>query len=267
MTKIVFITSYDGSNYCGWQRQNQPGQISIASCFESAFEKLLNEKLTVYSSGRTDAGVHAKNQWCHFTSSKPKIFFENKDLGWALKSFLPKDIVVKKAFFAPLEFHSTRSALKKTYRYWIWNSQIKNPLFIRYSNWQRKKLNLDYLNECASYLQGEHDFKSFQSVGTEIENTVRRLYSIDWQYKSSQNHIEFSVTGNGFLKQMVRNLVGTMIHLHRHEMPASKIKHILEAYDRRQAFAPAEPQGLFLDQVFYPKALTEQLVPLRQSQS
>lgn len=262
MTKIAFIVSYDGTDYCGWQRQNQPGQISVAQKVEEALGQLLKEDLSVQSSGRTDAGVHALNQWCHFTSQKPREFFVNKDLGWALKSFLPEDIVIKKAFFVPEHFHALHSAEKKTYRYWIWNAPVRNPLLRRHSSWQRKPLDINFLNECSKIITGTHDFKSFQSVGTDLADTVRTVLEAKWTKKSTY-HLEFKITGTGFLKQMVRNCVGTMIYLHRHGQDSQEMKKILLALDRQKAHAPAEPQGLYLDQVYYPNKITREFVPLK----
>lgn len=262
-TRIAFNVSYDGTNYYGWQRQKQSKHISIASCLESALEKLLHEKVSVYSSGRTDAGVHARDQWCHFSTDREKKFFIGKDLSWALKAFLPSDIVIKNAYFAPPDFHSLHSAVRKTYRYWVWNNNRKNPLFMRYSAWERRPLDLNYLNQCCEYLIGEHDFKSFQSVGTELQSTQRTIFEMKWQRKS-KSHLEFTVTGDGFLKQMVRNIVGTQIFLFREGRGADEMLAILKSLDRQKAHAPAEPQGLFLDRVYYPKDLKNQLIPTYQ---
>jgi len=255
MTRLRLLISYDGTDYCGWQKQKEHKHASpkpsIQETLEKALSKIFNEPIQTKGSGRTDSGVHALGQVCHFETTRSYV---PKDLCWALKSQLPDSIAVKQAWTAPEEFHATLSATHKTYRYWVWNSERPTALLARYSNWIRSPLDLDYLNQQAALLVGEKDFKSFQSVGTEVASTVREIYEARWVRKKN-NMIEFQITGSGFLKQMVRNIVGTQLDLCQKGQPIEQIEQILEYRDRQKAGPAAQPQGLFLSRVYYPQDL------------
>jgi tRNA pseudouridine38-40 synthase len=174
---------------------------------------------------------------------------------------LPSTIVVKSAWEAPKEFHSTLSAEKKTYRYWVWNDQRPTALMARYSHWVRQPLDLEYLNKQALILCKEQDFKSFQSVGTPVAHTVREIYSAKWTQKNSKM-VQFEVTGSGFLKQMVRNIVGTQLDLFHKNQPLERMQEILDLKDRKKAGTTAPAQGLFLWRVYYPSHLDKRCRPL-----
>jgi tRNA pseudouridine38-40 synthase len=255
MTRIRLLISYDGTDYCGWQKQKEHKHASpkptIQETLETALSKLFNEPIRTMGSGRTDSGVHAMGQVVHFETSQTYL---PKDFSWAMKSLLPVSIAVKKAWTAPEDFHATLSATHKTYKYWVWNSERPTALLARYSNWIRNPLDLEYLNAQAALLVGEKDFKSFQSVGTEVATTVREIYSAQWVRKKN-SIIEFQITGSGFLKQMVRNIVGTQIDLCQKGQPIERITQILAERDRRKAGPAAQPQGLFLSRVYYPANL------------
>jgi tRNA pseudouridine38-40 synthase len=247
---------------------------------ENALAKILGMSVSVQASGRTDSGVHAFCQVCDFFLPAEKLCKYPKDLAWALRAHLPSAIVPYDFQLAPMEYHSTLWAIAKTYRYRIWNGPRENPFVRRYRWWIRRPLDLDFLNSLASQVVGEHDFKSFQSKGTPVRSTVRRIYRAYWRklrpvsgFESGGEvgqaragglgeTIEFVVTGNGFLKQMVRNLVGTQVGLFLDREPASKMGQILAARDRTRAGLAAPPQGLFLAQVFYPKTLDSQCLNL-----
>lgn len=255
MARIKFTVAYDGTDFCGWQRQNQAHQKpSVSQTIQEALETVFNHKISLFASGRTDAGVHALNQVCHFDTTRP----EEKLIGWnlnrALKPQLPPTITVKKAWIAPQDFHATISPEKKTYRYLILNTAQQSPFMGRYADWIRHPLNLDFLNECSKFLLGNQDFKSFQSVGSIVPHTVRTIESASWAWRTP--HIaQFTITGSGFLKQMVRNIVGTQLLLERKGLPATQIKEIIAAQDRKVAGPPAPAQGLFLMRVYYPQDL------------
>lgn len=254
MQKIKLIISYDGTDFCGWQKQKDhihgPEKPSLQETVEKALKKVLNQEVDLSASGRTDAGVHALAQVAHF-STDSKL---PKDLCWATRSYLPPSVVVKSAWLAPKEFHATLSATHKTYRYWIWNAQRPSALMARYSNWIRTPLDLKYLNEQAQFLVKNQDFKSFQSTGTPVKTTVREVYKAEWLQRRN-NLVEFRITGNGFLKQMVRNIAGTQLDLLLKGHPIEKIEEILAAKDRQQALTTAPAQGLFLSRVYYPRVL------------
>jgi tRNA pseudouridine38-40 synthase len=254
MTRIRFTVAYDGTDFCGWQRQNHGPLKSVQQVIDEALSQVLQEKIGLYASGRTDAGVHARNQVCHFDTSHPESKFIGWDFPWALKALLPPSVTVKKAWIAPPDFHSTLSADKKTYRYFIFNHPRRSPFLYRYAEWIRKPVDMGHLNASAQYILGKHDFKSFQSVGTPVAHTVREIYGAKWD-RPKPHILRFTITGEGFLKQMVRNIVGTQLMLERQRENPEKMKKILEAMDRKIAGPPAAPQGLFLWRVYYPKEL------------
>lgn len=248
------IVSYDGTDFCGWQKQKEHKHASplpsIQESLEIALSAILNHPVEISGSGRTDAGVHANAQVCHFDTDRKLP----SDLCWALKSKLPPTISAKRVEMVSDHFHATISAKRKTYRYWIWNHPRAPALLQRYTWWIRQPLDLSHLNALCEPILGEHDFESFRSVGTVVKHTVRRIERAEWKRKSS-GLIEFTITGNGFMKQMVRNLVGTMIDLsHRPDGP-EKMKNIMSLKDRTKAGRAAPPQGLFLMSVEYPREL------------
>lgn len=266
--KIALLISYDGTDYCGWQKQKQHAHASplpnIQGTLEQALEGIFRHPVSLSASGRTDAGVHAAQQICHFETDR-KI---PQDICWALKSKLPHSIVAKKAWIVPAEFHSTLSATRKTYRYWIWNSSRGSALLARYSWWLRLNLDPENLNQMAQQLVGHHDFESFRSEGTPVKHCRRHIYSAHWERRHPEL-LEFRITGSGFLKQMVRNIVGTHIDLCFKKLSgteaATQMKLILEAKDRTRAGRAAPSQGLFLSKVYYPKALIDQFESIGES--
>ncbi len=258
--RIRLLVAYDGTDFCGWQRQSQGGKISVALALEQALEKVLNEPIRLCASGRTDAGVHAHGQVCHFDTSHYEMRAKKWDLCWALNAQLPSSIVVKRAWLAPEDFHATLSADRKTYRYVILNHPRPSPFLHRYASWSRKPIDLKHLQESSQYLLGEHDFKSMQSAGSVVAHTRRIIYQAKWEKEGSQ--LRFSVTGNGFLKQMVRNIVGTQLLLEQKDLAPVMMKEILAAQDRQRAGPPAPAQGLFLMKVYYPQNLDKRCIEI-----
>lgn len=252
--RIRMLVSYDGTYFCGWQRQNHGPLKSVCHVIEDALERLFQQKIHVQGSGRTDVGVHAMAQVCHFDLVGQDEKFFKMDLAWSLKSQLPDSVVIRKVWVAPDDFHALHSATHKTYKYLIYNANRRNPFIGRFAAWHRKPLSLEFLNECTQHIVGEHDFKSFQSVGTPVHHTVRRVLSASWRQKNSKV-LEFTITGTGFLKQMVRNIVGTALFLDQKGRPSSDMKVILESMDRQAAGPPAPAEGLFLWKVYYPREL------------
>lgn len=254
VARYKMIISYDGTDFCGWQRQKDhkhgPELPSIQETFEKALGTILNHKVDLSASGRTDAGVHAVGQVIHFDTDRKMP----RDLCWALKSKLPPTISAKALFEVPKEFHATVSAYNKTYRYWVWNHERAPALMQRYVWWIRNPLHLDFLQEAADQLVGTQDFASFKNTGTPTRTTVRRIDQAVWTQKKP-GLLEFQITGGGFMKQMVRNIVGTMVDLELKGKEAKMISDIIALKDRTKAGPAAPPQGLFLMKVRYPKAL------------
>ena len=251
MPRIKFTVAYDGTDFCGWQRQNHGPKPSICQTIQTGLEKIFDQKISLFASGRTDAGVHALNQVCHFDVNRSEERLRGFNLGQAMKSQLPPTIAIKKAWIAPDNFHSTLSPDKKTYRYVIYNSESRNIFLSRYTDWIRKPLDLNFLNSCSKYLLGNQDFKSFQSVGSDVLHTVRTIEKAEWSRRKN-NIVQFTITGSGFLKQMVRNIVGTQLLLEKKGIPAEKMQKIIELQSRKEAGPPAPAQGLYLMQVYYP---------------
>lgn len=261
-TRVRLLVGYDGTDFCGWQIQNQGGKPSVQETIEKALAQMLREEVTVVGSGRTDAGVHALSQNLHFDTSR-EFSPQGRDIDFVrgLGAHLPSTIVVKKAWVAPAEYHSLFSAQQKTYRYLVWNAPVPSVTMGRFTHWIRKPLDVDFLNSCSAHLVGTHDYKSFQTAGTEILSTVRTLTRARWRRLNPQL-IEFSVTGTGFLKQMVRNIVGTQLLFMRKNLPPDSMADILAACDRRAAGPTAPPEGLFLAKVVYPEDIENQCRPL-----
>ena len=252
MRNIKLIIEYDGTNYSGWQIQkNHPstklkaGKRTIQGVLEEALAKILQDKVKVIASGRTDAGVHAKNQVANF---KTKSRLSLRDLKNALNANLPDDIVIKKVEKVPLEFHSRFSAKSKIYRYQISRGFVS--CFERfYFTRVRYKLDVDLMRREAKVLIGRHNFKSFQGSGRKAKNTIRTIKDI--KIKEKGRYIFIDIEADGFLYNMVRNIVGTLIEIGRGRFLEGSMKRILEAEDRRKVGPTAEAKGLFLMKVKY----------------
>jgi len=248
--RVRLDLSYDGSLFLGWQKQTQ-SSYTVQGVLEEKLSQIFKEEIHVQGSGRTDRGVHALHQVAHFDCTRNP---QDIALRKALQGLLPKFLVVKKVYLAPKEFHAQRSALSKTYRYLIRNHPIPSSQLWNKSLWVPQKLNILYLNELSCFILGEHDFKSFQNTGTDIRTTTRRIDYAKWT-SPKNGWVEFTITGNGFLKQMVRNLVGTMLTLEKQGTNPLKFKEILKSCDRKKALKTASPEGLYLIEVKYPQTL------------
>lgn len=246
--RVRLLISYDGTDFCGWQRQ--AGQRTVQGTLEEALAKFYKRPIKLMGASRTDTGVHAIGQTAHFDSPRDPL---KGDLRFALTGMTPPSIVIKQAWHAPNLFHSIADAQKKTYRYHVINRRVPSALRYRYAHWIRYPLDVDHLNEASQFLLGKQDFKSFQTSGTTVKSTVREIMSASWA--KEKDTLVFSVTGNGFLKQMVRNIVGTLIDLNMNGEKPNRLKEILEARDRRKAGPTAPPQGLYLAKVYYPEEL------------
>ena len=240
--------AYKGSSYKGWQKQ--PEGNTVQDHLEKALHKIFNEPVRTVGSGRTDAGVHARNQVVHFGGP---AWERDQDLCWSLSSQLPQDIVVTKAYEAPESFHALHSAEAKIYRYQFFESARRDPFRNDSHVWLRKALNWDNIQKGAQVLVGEHDFASFQSVGTPVKSTVRIIKQI--KFNVTENEVIVDLEGNGFLKQMVRNILGTLMGLEADSNIDSKILEILNKKDRQAAGKTAPPEGLYLYDVKYPFSL------------
>ncbi|MBW1887667.1 MAG: tRNA pseudouridine(38-40) synthase TruA [Deltaproteobacteria bacterium] len=242
---IRLILEYDGSLYHGWQRQK--GVSTIQGVMEDRIQMMIKDLVKLIASGRTDAGVHALNQVCHFIT-KSKI--DPKSFRRGLNSLLPNDIVIKKAEYAPLDFHSRYHAKSKTYEYRILNQEQPN-IFLRNYTWHiRSKLELMEMERCLSLLEGKHDFTSFRSSGSGNMNPIREMMRAEI-HGPEEGIICLIFEAEGFLRHMVRNIVGTVFEVGRGRIGFDQFVEIFQSKDRCMAGIKAPSQGLFLKEVRY----------------
>jgi tRNA pseudouridine38-40 synthase len=242
---IRLVLEYDGTRYHGWQRQR--GNLSIQQVLEEALERLTGEPIKLIGSGRTDAGVHALGQVANFRTNRTiplRAFHEG------LNSMLPYDIAVLEAQEAPPEFHARKSALSKTYEYRILNRPSRSPLHHHYGWWLAQPLDLDVMAAAAEFLPGEHDFTAFRASGSGNRNPVRRMDAAGWQTHPG-GWLRFSITGNGFLRGMVRSLVGTMVEIGKGKAAPGLLAELLASGERRRTGPTAPGRGLYLVEVAY----------------
>jgi tRNA pseudouridine38-40 synthase len=245
MRNFKMILEYDGAAYCGWQRQKNG--VSIQQILEEAIGKIVNEKVKIVGSGRTDAGVHAINQVANFRSSNllpvEKIFR-------GVNSALPQDIVIKSLDEVHLDFHAQRDVQSKIYVYRICNKSLRPVLGRNYFWFIRFPLNLEMMKKAAKYLIGTHDFSCFCATGTDVKDRVRTITAVDIK-TGADDIIEITLEAKGFLKYMVRNIVGTLTEVARGKRKPQEMKEIIDSRDRNIAGVTAPACGLFLKEVKY----------------
>ncbi|MGA3326987.1 MAG: tRNA pseudouridine(38-40) synthase TruA [Terriglobia bacterium] len=247
MRNIRLILAYDGTDFCGWQRQ--PDAPTIQACLEDALQKLTGSPAQVFGSGRTDAGVHAAHQVANFhtASAIPCTNFVK-----ALNDLLPPTVRIKGADDVSADFHARYNVLRKTYRYRIVTTPVCSPLLWRFVCHHPYPLDRARMAQAAGLFEGEHDFSSFAAAdGQEDEETksrVRLIFRSRFLWRPRSSMLVYEVTGNGFLRHMVRNIVGTLLEVGRGK---GDIPSILAARDRTQAGPTAPAQGLCLMKVEY----------------
>jgi len=266
MRNLRLIIAYDGTGYVGWQ--TQPNGPSVQTTLEAAIRRLTGEQVNVLAAGRTDSGVHALGQVASFQTSStiPCDGFRK-----ALQNYLPDDIIVRDASDVPQDFHATFSAKRKRYRYVILNGRIHNPFLRRYVWHYHAELDADAMHAAGQVLVGRHDFRSFESqwpnkatsVRDVMELTVRRhpdcpLWFSDLSptqsASGSGDFLWIEIVANGFLYNMVRAIVGTLVHVGRGRWRTADVRRVLDAMNRSQAGDTAPAHGLYLVQVDYPDA-------------
>lgn len=244
MKRIKLTIEYDGSNYSGWQKQ--PNQKTIQGEIEEAILKAIGQEVEVFGSGRTDAGVHAYNQTAHFDLNVPVPTNKIKDI---LNGCLPLDISIKEAVEVDNDFHSRFSIKKKTYLYKIYNGESKNAFLARRMAHIKKQIDINRMKECANLLIGKHDFRGFCSANTCATDFVREIFDI--QIKREDDYIFVYVTGNGFLYNMVRIIVGTLVDYAFGKINLNDIRQALENGERNKAGQTMPACGLYLKETFY----------------
>lgn len=244
MKKVKLLVAYDGTDFSGYQRQ--PEQRTIQGVLENALQQLTQEEIHIHGSGRTDAGVHAWGQVCHFTTTSP---IPSDKYTYILRRMLPRDIVVRSSEEVSIDFHARKSAHWKTYYYTIDTNRVPNVFMRRYQTHDPLPLDVSSMRRGAQFLLGTHTFTSLCSTKTIVEDHVRTIFACD--IHEHQGVVRIEVTGNGFLYNMVRIIAGTLVEVGRGEREADSIPDLLIACDRRLAGATYPPEGLTLYQVGY----------------
>ena len=245
MKNICLIIEYLGKNYCGYQVQKNG--ISIQQVLEESIENATGEKVTTYASGRTDSGVNALGQVVNFETNAT---IAPEKMAICINRFLPEDIRVIKSFEVAADFNSRFSAKSKTYEYRVVNGR---PLSVfeknRYAEFNYT-LDFDKLKMACDKIIGEHDFKSFMASKSNIkENTVRTVYNFGFERQG--DHIIFTIKGNGFLYNMVRIIVGTVLDIARGQLDISAIDQMFSGSQRSKGGKTAPAEGLYLKEVEY----------------
>lgn len=244
MKRILIEISYDGTRYYGWQRQD--GKPTIQGEIEKALEIVCGKHVEVFGSGRTDAGVHALGQIAHFDLD---VNIPMSKIANVLNSLLPPDICIERAEQVNEDFHARFSSKKKTYEYRIYTGKKKDVFNANYYAWILDELDFDKMEQAKNLLIGKHNFEGFCSSATAVKDFNREIYSIEITKK--KNYIYFTFTGNGFLYNMVRILVGTIIDVGRGRNSIDNIKKALKTGDRTLVGITMPPNGLYLKKVEY----------------
>ncbi|MBR1692371.1 MAG: tRNA pseudouridine(38-40) synthase TruA, partial [Lachnospiraceae bacterium] len=233
MKRVMLTVAYDGTDYCGWQIQ--PNGPTIEGELNKHLSKLLGEEISVIGASRTDSGVHAL---CNIAVFDTNARMDAGRMTYALNQRLPMDIRIQKSREVAPDFHPRHCNSKKTYEYRIYNAPFENPITRRYAYFVYFPLDIERMQRAAAYLVGEHDFKSFCVAKAQVATTVRTIYDI--RIDKEGDYITIRISGNGFLFNMVRIIVGTLVRIGRGVWEPERMEEILEARDRQKA-GPTAP--------------------------
>lgn len=244
MKRYKLIAAYDGTNYSGWQLQeNAP---TIEGVLNQALSKLLKQEIQVMGASRTDAGVHARGNVAVFDADTT---IPGDRLKYALNPLLPEDVRIMESAQVSDDFHPRFCDTEKTYEYQIWNSSNPLPMMRLYSYWYSRPLNVENMDKAARLIPGERDFKSFCAAGAQVSTTVRKVTGAE-VFKSG-DMVTIRIKGEGFLYNMVRIIAGTLIRVGEGKWEPDKMTEIIESCDRTKAGPTAPPQGLTLMKIEY----------------
>jgi len=248
LARFAVGIEYDGTAYAGWQAQRS-GAASIQAFTEQAFSSVANEPVSLVCAGRTDAGVHAREQVAHFESNAIRPL-----RGWLLgaNSNLPRDISISWITPVPAHFHARYSAETRTYRYFIYNRPVRSAFMEKRATQIHRPLDHERMREAATAFIGEHDFSAFRSSECQAKSTVRRLTRLEVEREGDWIAVE--ITANAFLHHMVRNLVGVLLEIGRGEQVPGWAANVLKSRDRTQGGVTAPADGLYMWRVQYPAA-------------
>ena len=242
LRKLLTI-SYDGTNYCGWQVQ--PNGITVQKTVGDKLSTIIKDFSGITGCSRTDSGVHANMFCAHFDTSS---FIKNNNIIRAMNTVLPPDISVKNCIDVSDDFHARYSCNGKRYIYKIYNSDIRDPFKEKYYLRVQSPIDCEKLDKCCKELIGTHNFKSFCAAHSSVKDTVRTVFSCN--IERQEQDVIFSITGDGFLYNMVRIIVGTLLDINNGKIILS-VSDILKTCDRSNSGKTAKPHGLYLDEVFY----------------
>ena len=243
---VLLTVSYDGTNYCGWQKQKNG--VSVQETLTNAIANVFDCDYTLLGASRTDAGVHALGQRAHMVSAGPcKVPLDK--LPQVLNACLPPDIRITEAIDVPDSFHPINGAKSKTYRYAINNARYQNPLMRNFSAFVYMPLDVSKMAAAARPFIGEQDFAAFCASGSSVKSTVRTIYALD--VTKCGETIEITINGNGFLYNMVRIIAGTLVDVGTDKICPDDIPAIIASRDRARAGKTMPPQGLTLMQIYF----------------
>lgn len=250
MRNLLLTLSYDGTDFHGWQVQ--PNGLSVQQALCEAIERITGVRENVTGCSRTDSGVHA-NEFC--CNVRTEYALDCRRLMGSLNAVLPDSIAVTDCIQVPESFHARYDCRGKRYVYRVWNSAARNPFIDRYSWHYKSRLDADFLNAQAQAFVGTLDFTSFCASGSSVEDKVRTVTS--FKVERQGDEVRFVVEANGFLYNMVRIMVGTLIEISENKIEKDKLVDIIDIKDRKYAGRTAPAKGLFLDRVYYEDAIDE----------
>ncbi len=248
---IKLLIGYDGTQFSGWQRQRHA--CTIQGEIERCLQVMTREDIDLHGAGRTDAGVHAEGMVAHFATNSA---ISCQDFLRGLNSMLPGAIRIFSVDDMPPDFHARYSAIGKRYQYRIFTGKIQPPQLRLYTVHVTGELQLPAVMKCLEFLEGKHDFSSFENSGSRDKSlctgrgAVRTLYNAEL-LEESPSQLIFQFSGDGFLRNMIRNFVGTLLEVGRKNITVEQFREILQAKDRTKAAATAPAHGLFLKEVLY----------------
>lgn len=246
--RIALGIEYLGTAYSGWQSQHFDQLPTIQDNVEKAISIVADHQVQVICAGRTDAGVHAKGQVIHFDTHAIR-----NERNWILgiNSNLPSDISVHWAQQMPDDFHARFSAIARQYQYYIYNHPFRSALYHRRATWIYLPLDISQMQQAAQYFIGEHDFSSLRAQYCQAKSPVRKIEEIN--IEQHDDLIILTIKANAFLHHMVRNIIGVLLPIGRHEKNPQWVKEVIDARDRKAAGITAPADGLYLNRVFYPE--------------
>lgn len=245
MNKLALRVEYDGSAYCGWQRQAH--SPSVQQELEQALSYVADQAIELVCAGRTDTGVHACDQVAHFET---EVIRSNRSWLLGTNCRLPRDIRINWVDQVPTDFHARFSAIARSYRYIILNSATPSALFHNKVCWEHRPLDDVIMQQAGHHLIGQHDFSAFRAAGCQAKSPERTIEFLQVSRRGKLIYID--VKANAFLHHMVRNIAGSLMVVARHEQPISWLQEVLMSKDRKLAAMTAPADGLYFIQAYYP---------------